>query len=249
MTFIIAEAGSNHNCIFKQATVLIDVAVAAKCDAVKFQTFTSETMWAHDTPDFANYTNINKLVKSIELPRHWQKDLKLYCDDHGIEFMSTPFDEQAVDELVELGVKHLKIAGSVDMLFENKDGTLEMYDWKRCKKIDKTNKWAKAKTKCISHLDDCNYNHYLLQLNTYKFLIEKNYGKKITKMYILTVHPNNENENYIRIEVPDLSKDIQNLMKLRKLMLKLDFLEAKKLKIEQMIKQTSKDMIKMKFGT
>jgi len=111
MTFIIAEAGSNHNCNFQQATALIDVAVDAKCDAVKFQTFTSETMWAHDTPDFANYTNINQLVKDIELPRHWQKDLKLYCDDHGIEFMSTPFDESAVDQLVELGVKRLKIAG------------------------------------------------------------------------------------------------------------------------------------------
>ncbi len=111
MTFIIAEAGSSHNCNFKQAIVLIDIAVEAKCDAVKFQTFSSETLYASSTPDFAGYKNINKLIKDIELPRHWQKDLKLYCDDHGIEFMSTPFDERAVDELVELGVKRLKIAG------------------------------------------------------------------------------------------------------------------------------------------
>lgn len=111
MTFIIGEIGSNHCRNFEQAKALIDVAVAAKCNAIKFQTFTSEALWAHNTPDFANYTNINKLVKDIELPRHWQKDLKLYCDDHGIEFMSTPFDESAVDQLVELGVKRLKIAG------------------------------------------------------------------------------------------------------------------------------------------
>lgn len=111
MAFIIGEVGSNHNCNFKQAIVLIDVAVAAKCDAVKFQTFSSETLYASSTPDFAGYKNINKLIKDIELPRHWQKDLKMYCDDHGIEFMSTPFDERAVDELVELGVKRLKIAG------------------------------------------------------------------------------------------------------------------------------------------
>ena len=45
------------------------------------------------------------------MPREWQKDLKQYCDKVGIEFMSTPFDEQAVDELVKLGVKRLKISG------------------------------------------------------------------------------------------------------------------------------------------
>ena len=54
---------------------------------------------------------LNKLIKDIELPRSWQRDLKQYCDNKGIEFMSTPFDEQAVDELVSLGVKRLKIAG------------------------------------------------------------------------------------------------------------------------------------------
>ena len=54
---------------------------------------------------------INKLIKDIELPREWQKDLKQYCDEVDIEFMSTPFDEQAVNELVDLGVKRLKIAG------------------------------------------------------------------------------------------------------------------------------------------
>lgn len=111
MTFIIGEVGSNYNRNFEQATALIDVAVEAKCDAVKFQTFSSETLYVSSTPDFAGYKNINKIIKDIELPRHWQKDLKMYCDDHGIEFMSTPFDESAIGELVALGVKRLKIAG------------------------------------------------------------------------------------------------------------------------------------------
>ena len=110
-TFIIAEAGANHNRDFDIAKKLIDSAVDAKCDAVKFQTYSSETLYVKNTPDFAGYKNINKLIKDIELPRHWQKDLKLYCDDEGIEFMSTPFDEKAVDELYEIGVKRLKIAG------------------------------------------------------------------------------------------------------------------------------------------
>lgn len=110
-TFVIAEAGANHNRDFNQALKLIDVAKQSGANAVKFQTYSSETLYSKNTPDFAGYKNINKLIKDIELPREWQKDLKQYCDEIGIEFMSTPFDEQAVYELVDLGVKRLKIAG------------------------------------------------------------------------------------------------------------------------------------------
>jgi len=110
-TFVIAEAGSNHNKNFEQALKLINTAKWAGADAVKFQTYSSETLYSKNTPDFAGHSNIPKLIKDIELPREWQKDLKQYCNEIGIEFMSTPFDEQAVDELVNLGVKRLKIAG------------------------------------------------------------------------------------------------------------------------------------------
>lgn len=118
-TFIIAEAGANHNRNFDQALALIDVAIEAGASACKFQTYSSETLYSKNTPDFAGYKNINQLIKDIELPREWQKDLKQYCDQKGIEFMSTPFDEKAVDELVNLGVKRLKIAGfeSTDFRF------------------------------------------------------------------------------------------------------------------------------------
>jgi sialic acid synthase SpsE len=110
-TFVIAEAGANHDRNFTQALKLIDAAKDAGASAVKFQTYTSETLYSKHTPDFAGYKNIPKLIKDIELPREWQKHLKQYCDEQDIEFMSTPFDEQAVDELVSLGVKRLKIAG------------------------------------------------------------------------------------------------------------------------------------------
>jgi len=118
-TFVIAEAGANHNKNFKQALSLIDVALEAGASACKFQTYSSNTLYSKNTPDFAGYKNINKLIDDIALPREWQKDLKQYCDEKGIEFMSTPFDEKAVDELVALGVKRLKIAGfeSTDFRF------------------------------------------------------------------------------------------------------------------------------------
>lgn len=118
-TFIIAEAGANHNRSFEQAISLIDVAKESGADAVKFQTYSSETLYSKFTPDFANYKDLPKLIKDIEIPREWQKDLKQYCDEKGIEFMSTPFDERAVDELVSIGVNRLKIAGfeSTDLRF------------------------------------------------------------------------------------------------------------------------------------
>lgn len=118
-TFVIAEAGANHNKNFKQALALIDIAKDAGANACKFQTYSSETLYVKNVPDFASYKNINQLIKDIELPREWQKDLKQYCDEKDIEFMSTPFDEKAVDELVNLGVKRLKIAGfeSTDFRF------------------------------------------------------------------------------------------------------------------------------------
>jgi len=118
-TFIIAEAGANHDRKIEQALDLIDIAFNSGADAVKFQTYSSETLYSKNTPDIAGYKNLNKLIKDIELPRSWQRDLKKHCDDVGIEFMSTPFDEKAVEELVGLGVKRLKISGfeSTDFRF------------------------------------------------------------------------------------------------------------------------------------
>lgn len=121
-TFIIAEAGANHDGDIAQAIELIKVAVLSGADAIKFQTYSSDTLYSKNTPDFHNYKNIPELIRSLELPREWQPVLKAYCDDNAIEFMSTPFDEQAVDELYELGVNRFKIAG-----FESTDPRLVKY--------------------------------------------------------------------------------------------------------------------------
>lgn len=111
----------------------------------------------------------------------------------------------------------LKFAGSVDMLFENPDGTLEIYDWKRSKEIKMENPWQDAITPCISHLPDCNYYHYCLQLNTYREILERNYGVTIRGMYLVILHPNQE--TYLRIQVEDLREEIRDLFKYRLSML------------------------------
>ena len=111
--------------------------------------------------------------------------------------------------------KELRLAGSVDMLFENPDGTLQIYDWKRSKEIKKENRWDSALVDCISHLPDANFWHYSLQLNTYKYIIEKNYGKKVTDMFLVCLHPNNKNDSYIRYEVHNMVQEMNDLIGLR----------------------------------
>ena len=111
----------------------------------------------------------------------------------------------------------LKIAGSIDMVYENPDGTLSIYDWKRSKEITKVNNWDKfATNKIINHMPDANFWHYALQLNTYKSILESKYDKKIKDLYLVRLHPDAENKTYELLEVPILEKEINDLFEERK---------------------------------
>ena len=108
--------------------------------------------------------------------------------------------------------EELKICGSIDMIFQNTKGELIIYDWKRCKEIKKTNNWGKTATeKIISHIVDTNFWHYALQLNIYKAILEKNYGYKVPELYIVCLHPNNNNNNYQKYKIPDLQEEVEKL--------------------------------------
>ena len=114
--------------------------------------------------------------------------------------------------------KELQFAGSIDMVFFKPNGSLMIYDWKRSKGIEKGNGWGDfATTECISHLPDSNYWHYSLQLNTYKALVERNYGYKVSDMMLVCFHPNHK--DYQVFAVPDLSAEVDALFDLRKKML------------------------------
>jgi N,N'-diacetyllegionaminate synthase len=109
--FIIAEAGSNHNGKLEQAKKLIDAASEAKADAVKFQLYTAEDLYSRYTPKF-NYLkgkSTYDLIKSIETPREWIKDLVRHCEKKDIMFLASPFDFEAVD-LLDKYVPAFKIA-------------------------------------------------------------------------------------------------------------------------------------------
>ena len=110
-----------------------------------------------------------------------------------------------------------KLCGSIDMVFENPDGTIQIYDWKRCGEITYESGFNQtAKTECVSHLPDTNFWHYSIQLNTYKKILEEKYDKVVTGLYLVCLHPDNWNKTYQRIEVPFLKEEMENLFVIRK---------------------------------
>ncbi len=113
----------------------------------------------------------------------------------------------------------LQLAGSIDIVFKNPDGTYSIYDWKRCKQIYTFNRFNKfSKTPCISHIPDINFWHYTLQLNCYKMILEKNYSITIRDMYIICLHPNQK--KYKKIKLPEVKNEMTNLFELRQEQLK-----------------------------
>ncbi len=124
--FIIAEAGSNHDRDLGQAKQLIDLAVEAGADAVKFQTFTADKIAANTGHAIVKLGNeydgvptLYELYKGLELPREWQQELADYARGKGIIFLSTPFDYDAVNELESIGMLAFKVASfeMVDLPF------------------------------------------------------------------------------------------------------------------------------------
>lgn len=101
--FIIAEIGANHNRSLSLAKEMIDAAVGAKADAVKFQIYSAETLYSRKTPRHSGYgKDLFDLIKEIETPRTWLPELADYCARKEILFFATPFDNDAVDELDEV---------------------------------------------------------------------------------------------------------------------------------------------------
>jgi len=115
-TFIIAEAGVNHNGSLDTAIQMVDAAVTAGADAVKFQTFKAEKIITASAPK-AGYQQRTtgsdesqlEMVRKLELDESAHERLFRYCRDKGILFLSSPFDLESIDLLVRLGMQIFKI--------------------------------------------------------------------------------------------------------------------------------------------
>lgn len=115
-TFILVEAGVNHNGSLKIAKQMVDIAKKVGADAIKFQTFKAEKL-VSKFAEKAEYQKSNtgiiesqlEMIKKLELSFKEFKELKNYCEKIGILFLSTPFDFESIDFLNELGMEIWKI--------------------------------------------------------------------------------------------------------------------------------------------
>ena len=118
-TFIVAEAGVNHNGNMDLAKSMIDAAVDAGVDAVKFQTFKADKLILKNVKK-APYQKVTTdsaetqydMLKKLEVTKEQTMELMSYCRRKNILFLSTPFEKESLDELDELGVAAFKVAAT-----------------------------------------------------------------------------------------------------------------------------------------
>lgn len=119
--FFIAEAGVNHNGSLDYGKKLIDIAVEAKADAIKFQTFKADKLNTLNAPKSTYHVETTgtdkeqswfELLQSQEISLEMHKELISYCKKKEIIFLSTPYDEDSADMLDGLGIAAFKIAST-----------------------------------------------------------------------------------------------------------------------------------------
>lgn len=117
--YIIAEIGANHNGDMNLAMKLIDAAKDCGCDAVKFQSWTPDSLIAeeeyernqkYDDSPKKHFGSLREMVEKYYMRPENHIELKSYCEKIGIEFCSTPFSKHEVDMLEDLNVSFYKVA-------------------------------------------------------------------------------------------------------------------------------------------
>ena len=103
-----------------------------------------------------------------------------------------------------------KLAGCIDAVFRHKtNGTFFIYDWKRCKKIEAENRFESC-LEPVDHLPNTNYWHYTLQLNTYRYILERFYGISIKDMFLIVLHP--DNATYVKKRLNRMDEEVELML-------------------------------------
>ncbi len=179
--YVIAEAGLNHNGSIEIAKKLIDLAVEAGADAVKFQKRTVSKLaikTALDAPDdrFPEFGKTYREIREyLEFDMDQYQEIKKYTEDQGLDFLCTAFDPEAADFLEELGIEIYKLASHSATNIELLEylaktgkksimstGMADMDEIKTAVKIFEKHKTPLLLLHCVSAyptpLDECNLN-------------------------------------------------------------------------------------------
>lgn len=144
-------------------------------------------------------------VDLLEDEKEFEYFLNFYEDHQDLQIYRTEW---------VVFISELKIAGSIDAVFINDDGTLSLKDWKRAKQIDFKSYGNKTAIAPFEHLPDCNYSQYSLQLNLYRRILEDYYGFKVKDMELVVCYPSNN--NYIKYPVERMDREIDLLFEERR---------------------------------
>ena len=115
-----------------------------------------------------------------------------------------------------------RLAGSIDFVATDAAGELTLFDWKRSRGLQ--NKYPghglchaiRQMLPPLEHLADCSGVHYRLQLNCYKYILQKYYGARVAKMLVVCTHPENLEGPFVD-PVPDMQNDVERLMEHQRL--------------------------------
>lgn len=111
----------------------------------------------------------------------------------------------------------IKICGTIDMVYLNADGSLSIHDWKSSREIKTHEPVANFRrfstTPAIGHIPDLNYWHYVLQLNSYKYLLESKYGFRVSEMALVRIHEGAD--GYELYPVPPIPGEMLAIAQLR----------------------------------
>lgn len=110
--------------------------------------------------------------------------------------------------------RKIKLCGSIDMVYRRKsDGKFVIYDWKRSKEIKSDNPFGSGLPP-LEHLPDTNYWHYTMQLNVYKWMLEKYYGLEVADLYLVILHP--DQPSYRRMRLNIMTDEVEDMIECRR---------------------------------
>ena len=110
--------------------------------------------------------------------------------------------------------QEFRIAGSIDMIYKDiRDDTYHIYDWKRTKPFSSKSSKNNVGFGPFSNIPNSNLWHYSLQLNIYKYLLEKNYNIIISSMTLCRLHPNSRSHKLVNI--PDMTNEVEKIFNIR----------------------------------
>jgi len=151
---------------------------------------------------------------------YWYNDVTLPEPDNSKEFQYfLKYQEEVGKQYIpwatekEVFYEEAHIAGQIDMLYLNPEtGNLIIADWKRVKEIKTENRFQNMRG-ILSHLPDTNYWHYALQLSIYKHILEKKYGYRVEKLFLVVLHP--DASSYNVVDLPILADEVEAVFRER----------------------------------